>query len=87
MAKPKIIDRIMSERIEFPGFAGLIVTRGFAYQYFVSKGWDRSEKGFGSIDYLVLAKPAVNDELTEGHLRDHILTTFEKDLMRQREAK
>lgn len=63
----------MAEAICFPGFPQIIVDRGFAYQWHKARGWDESERGFGSLDYFIFSAPAVDLPFTDPQARDYWL--------------
>ena len=50
--------RPMAEPVAVPGFPSVIVTREFLYGWLASLGWNKSDRGFGSMDYLVFGRPA-----------------------------
>lgn len=68
--KQSLLDKLMAESVEMPGFPQIIVTRGWLYQFMRSYGWPESERGFGSLDYTVFSRNAVAHETTEPELRD-----------------
>jgi hypothetical protein len=72
----------MAEPIRFPGFPQILVTRGFAYQFLESCGWDRSERGFGSLDYTVFAARPVSEPVTDEAERDFWLDRVRPDYTR-----
>lgn len=74
MARRNAFQEIMDEHVQFPGFPQLITTRGFAYSYFKALGWDESERGFDSLDYMIFARKPVNEPLTETATTEHYLT-------------
>ena len=68
-----LLTKIMAESIHMPGFPDIIVTRGFCYQWLTECGWSQSERGFGSLDYLVFAAPVAQFPLTRERQRDRLL--------------
>lgn len=82
-AKQKPMDAIMAEPIHTPGFPQIIVTRGFAYEWFKSLNWPESERGFGSLDYMIFAAPVAKLELTEADARDYWLAKVADDFRRE----
>lgn len=55
--RPTVIDQIMAEPMRLPGCPDLIVTRGFAYTFFVERcGYDPHASGFASVNYLVFGR-------------------------------
>lgn len=81
--KKPIIQRIMDEHIELPGFPQIVVRRGWAYQFFKSLGWSESDRGFGSLDYSIFAKAVTSRELTpdadrEAWLNEEVRETFRR---------
>lgn len=77
------LTRIMAEPIAMPGFPQLIVTRGFLYQFLKSAGWNPSERGFGSLDYITFAADATAEPLTDEATRDHYLSGVAEDYRRE----
>jgi hypothetical protein len=55
MAKRTAVDEVMNEAIRLPGAPFLIVTRGWAYQWLKSLGYEiDSRKGpYATVDYMV----------------------------------
>lgn len=52
--RQNIVDRVMAEAIRLPGAPQLIVTRGWAYQWLKSLGYNTDPRaGFASVDYMV----------------------------------
>jgi hypothetical protein len=80
--KPKIMDLMMAEPIEMPGFPQIIVSRHFAYHWLKACGWDVSERGYGSLDYTIFAKQAVDYPLTDEAERDRWLGQVRNDYLR-----
>jgi len=47
----------MAEPMVLPGAPQIVVTRGWAYQFFTKTlGYNPSERGFGSVDYMVFGR-------------------------------
>ena len=65
MKRQTLLSQIMSEHIGMPGFPQIIVTRGYAYKYLKSLGWNESECGFGSLDYTVFSQTSTEAPLSE----------------------
>ena len=74
--------RLMYEAVDFPGFAGLVVTREFLYFYLKSCGWDPCERGFASLDYMVFGRPKVDAPLSDPSTRDSLLSAIRPDHVR-----
>lgn len=74
MVKTRLLDAIMQEAIPMPGFPQLIVSRGWLYQWLVSCGWKMSERGYGSLDYIVFSTLKVANALTNIDERDYWLS-------------
>ena len=84
--KPKLMDLLMAEPICFPGFPQIIVTRHFAYQFLTECGWNQSERGYGSLDYMVFAAQEESEPLTGPIERDYQLGQVRPDYIRERTA-
>lgn len=83
MSKPNAhFQAIMDQVIEFPGFPQVLTTRGFAYSWLSERGWDQSERGYGSLDYAVFAKDAIKAPATPAAERDHWLGQVSADYAR-----
>lgn len=84
MARLTVMDQIMSEPVRFPGFPQIIVTRGWAYQYFVNHGWSPAERGFSSMEWMIFGtcRNAVNLPLTDEETRDCCIAQAEEILSR-----
>lgn len=72
----------MAEHVEMCGFPQIIVTRGFMYQWLKGCGWNPSERGYGSLDYICFAKKAVDVPLTDEATRDSLLASVRQDYLR-----
>jgi hypothetical protein len=85
MAKKRasIMDKLMAEPIHMPGFPDIIVTRHFCYQWLTGCGWSQSERGFGSLDYLVFAAPKTEHTVTDETERDCWLGQVRHDYLRE----
>lgn len=77
-----LVSKIMVEVIKFPGFPEILVTRHFAYHWLKTCGWDAAERGFGSLDYIVFSKPAIDTPATPDDERDHYLSQVHHDYLR-----
>lgn len=82
MARRNIMDEIMAEPVEMPGFPQLIVTRGFACQWLGDCGWSPAETGFGSLDYIVFSKRPIESPLMSVEMRDRYLAQVREDYLR-----
>jgi hypothetical protein len=76
----KLLDTMMSEHVEMPGFPQVIVQRGWLYQFLKGCGWSESERGFASLDYTVFARKAVDLPLTEPAQRDYWLNKVRAEI-------
>lgn len=63
--KPTFMDELMAEPIPLQGVLGVIVTRGFAYQWLKDCGFDPSDRGYASLDYMVFSHKASTEPLTD----------------------
>ena len=63
--RSKFMDELMAEPIRLPGCPDVIVTRSVAYHFLLNLGFDPHDKGFGSIDYMVFGRPAVDLPLSD----------------------
>jgi hypothetical protein len=62
----QFFQELMDEHIYLPGCPQIVVTRGWAYSWLRDKlGWNPSERGFGSLDYVIFRPDATNEPLTE----------------------
>lgn len=86
MKRQTLLTELMNEAVEFPGLPQIITTRGFAYQWLKDCGWNESERGYGSLDYIVFARKAVDLPLYDGVLRDNLLAQVRHDYIRNQEA-
>ena len=77
-----LFQKLMDEHIEFPGFPQLIATRGFAYSWLSGCGWDKSERGYASLDYAVFSKKAVDIPLVDAEWRDRMLAQVREGYLR-----
>lgn len=80
--EPGIFDKLMAEAVHMPGFLDIIVTRGFCYQWLKACGWSECERGFGSLDYTVFARPVAEYELTDEAMRDDLLEQVRPSYLR-----
>ena len=65
-AAQRFFQELMDEHVIMPGCPQLVVTRGFVYSFLTDKlGYDKSERGFGSVDYLTFRREAVNAPLSD----------------------
>ena len=81
--KPNLISLMMAEHVEMPGFPQIIVTRDFVYQFLRGCGWNPSERGFGSVDFLTFRRAAVAEALTDEKVRDRLLAKVRKSYLRE----
>jgi hypothetical protein len=80
--RTNIMDSLMAESIHMPGFPQIVVTRHFCYQWLTDCGWSQSERGFGSLDYLVFAAASTELPLTDEAERDYWLGQVRSDFLR-----
>jgi hypothetical protein len=69
----RLVNKFLTEHISMPGFPKIIVTRGFLFKFLADLGWDKSERGFRSLDYMVFARSAFGVPLTSETKRDQLL--------------
>lgn len=63
--KRNFIGDMMAEHIHLAGCPGFIVTREWAYSFFVKLGLPAHNGGFNSADYLAFRRPSVDEPLTD----------------------
>lgn len=78
MAPHNINTVVMAEPIRLVGFPSLIVTRAFAYGFLQTVGYDKRERGFGSLDYAVFGKPPVDLPLIDEATRDFFCAEYQR---------
>lgn len=84
MAKRKnIMDDILAEPIRLIGCPNIIVTRWFAYQFLKGCGWNPSERGFASLDWIVFGPAPVDLPLTDAEWRDAALASIREHYIRE----
>lgn len=76
----RIVDEVLEEHIRMPGMPGLIVTRGFALQWWGEQGWAGPKQGIGSLDHYVMLPKPVDEPLTDPELRDYNLEGMARSL-------
>lgn len=86
MRRANILDELMAEHVQFPGFPQIITTRGFVYQFLKGCGWKPCERGFGSLDYMAFGRKAVDAPLYPDELRDSLLTQVRDSYLRWEQA-
>lgn len=82
----KLINRMMAESIQMPGFPQIVVTRDFLYQFLRECGWSPRDRGFGSLDYTVFYPSAVPERLTDEAERDRLLGQVRESYVREPKA-
>lgn len=68
-----LVQEMMNETVEMPGFPQILVNRGWLYQFLKGCGWNESERGYASLDYTVFNRNAVNSSITLEEVRDQLL--------------
>ncbi len=63
--KVRFMDALMAEPIRLQGCPSLIVTRGWAYQWFKKLGCPTNNGGYNSCDYMAMRQSMVNEPLTD----------------------
>ncbi len=76
----RIVDEVLEEHIRMPGMPGLIVTRGFALQWWEQQGWAGPKHGIGSLDHYVMLPKPLDEPLTDPELRDYNLEGMARSL-------
>lgn len=84
--KISIMDKLMAEHVEMPGFPQIVVTRDFVYQFLRGCGWYPCERGFGSLDYMTFGRKAVDAPLTDEGKRDQLMADVRDSYLRESEA-
>lgn len=82
MTQYDLASRLMAEHVEMPGFPQLIVTRDFLYHWLAARGWNKSERGYGSLDYAAFGRDAIEAPLTDESERDYWLKQVEEGYRR-----
>ena len=68
------LEQIGNEHIRFPGFPQIVVTRVWLYRFLRDHGWDMSQQGIGSGNYMAWRALEVQEPLTAPELRDQWLS-------------
>lgn len=78
MRNATIVDRLMGEHIEMPGCPQLVVTRAEAWHFLASIGCetDTRKSQFGSVDYMVFRRNAVDAPLSNPAFRDRVFAVM-----------
>jgi hypothetical protein len=77
---------VLGEHIHMPGVPQLIVTRAFAWQWWVGHGWPGPKHGIGSLDHRVYLPAPVDDPLTDVETRDQTMESVARSLAEQNPA-
>ena len=74
MRRRNALDEIMAEHVRMPGAPGIIVERGWLYQWFKGQGYDPSARGYASMEWMTFGscRPAVEEPLTLDDERDYM---------------
>lgn len=81
-SRTKFMDELMDEHIRMVGVPGIIVTRDWMYQWLKERGWNPSERGFASLDYVTFRQKPLDEPLTDPEHRDFLLNQIAAEYQR-----
>lgn len=81
-----IMDLVMAEHVEMPGFPQIIVTRDWLYQWLKGCGWNPCDRGYSSLDYIVFGRKSVDLSLYTDERRDFYLNAIRDQYTREEVA-